>query len=765
MHPRSLSLLLIGWLAHWLVAGAVAAPDVARFTAQTAAGTTTVEFWSEHVVRVTHRPAGADGAGTASLSVIAPARPVAVRSERHGARLTLADDAVVVELDERTGRVRFRHPDGKPWLAESGAGTGFVPTTVGPLRAFRVTQSFHLAAGEGIYGLGQHATGSLSYRGRAVHLQQKNRSVALPVLVSSRGYGLLWDNPAVTDVDVGKTRADRLTWDSEVGTAADYYFFAGPSLDQVVAGYRALTGAAPMLPRWAFGLWQSREHYETQAQLLGVVAQYRRLGIPLDAIVQDWQYWKAGGWGSDRFDRTRYPHPAAMVREVHREHAHFLISVWARFDPGLDTTAALARAGALYPKTYPNVYPRGFGRWYDPFNPAGRRLYWHFLSRRLLTLGVDGWWLDASEPELGGDWGEFRQVMTGAGLGATVFNAYPLLHTTAVYQGQRAETSAKRVVILTRSAYAGQQRNAAITWSGDTRGTWAVFRQQIPAGLNFSISGIPYWNTDIGGFFGGDPASPGYAELFTRWFQFATFNPIFRIHGTGKPKEIWRFPPATQRVLIAFDRLRYRLLPYIYSVAWRVTHDGDTMLRPLPMDFPADPAVRDIGDEFLFGPAILVCPVTTAGATSRRVYLPAGGGWTDFWTGQRVGAGKTIDAPAPIDRLPLYVRAGAIMPMGPDITYTGEKPAAPLALHVWPGADGSFVLYEDQGDSYAYEKGAYATIPLHWDERTQTLEIGARSGRFPGLVRHREFRVVWPDRTTVTVSYDGRPVRVSRPRS
>jgi alpha-D-xyloside xylohydrolase len=324
-----------------------------------------------------------------------------------------------------------------------------------------------------------------------------------------------------------------------------------------------------------------------------------------------------------------------------------------------------------------------------------------------------------------------------------VFNAYPLMHSTGVYQGQRAATSDKRVVILTRSAFAGQQRNSAITWSGDTRGTWEVFAQQIPAGLNFSVTGIPYWNTDIGGFFAGDPADPEYAELFTRWFQFGAFCPMFRVHGTGKPKEIWRFGEATQKILIDYDKLRYRLLPYIYSVAWRVTHEGYTMLRPLVMDFRADAKVSDIPDQFLFGPALMANPVTKAGATMRRIYLPAGTRWTDFWTGEAHTGGQEIATVASIGTMPLFVRAGSILPLGPAINYAAEKPRDPLELRVYRGADGDFTLFEDEGDNYHYESGAYATIALHWDDQAQTLTIGERRGEFPGMQRERTLRIVW----------------------
>ena len=430
------------------------------------------------------------------------------------------------------------------------------------------------------------------------------------------------------------------------------------------------------------------------------------------------------------------------MQELHGTNAHLIISVWARFDVGCSNWLELKNSGCLYTQVLANVYPKGQGQWYDAFNPIGRRIYWKQISKALFSKGIDGWWLDASEPELSGHWGEFRDYMTAAGQGMKVFNAYPLMQTTGIYEGERAETSKKRVFILTRSAYAGQQRNAAVTWSGDINGTWGVFARQIPAGLNFSLSGIPYWNTDTGGFFGGDPADPQYAELFTRWFQFSAFCPMFRVHGTGKPKEMWRFDTNTEKILIRYDELRYHLLPYIYSVSWMVTHENYSMMRGLVMDFRHDTNVYDIPDQYLFGPALMVNPVTKAGATSRNVYLPAGTSWTDFWTGESYPGGQTIKAATPIETLPLFVRAGSIVPYGPPVQSAMEK-SDPMELRVYRGADGAFTLYEDEGDNYNYEKGDCATIPILWNEATRTLTIGPRHGSFRGMLKQRTFHVVW----------------------
>jgi alpha-D-xyloside xylohydrolase len=506
--------------------------------------------------------------------------------------------------------------------------------------------------------------------------------------------------------------------------------------------------------------------------LLGVLAEYRKRQIPFDGIIQDWQYWKDGQWGSHEFDPARYPDPAAMVKTVHDSNAHIIISVWPRFDSGTGCFAELEKVGALYPSVYNNVYPQGQGKWYDPFNPKGQSVYWKRMNDKLGKLGFDGWWLDACEAELGGQWGQMRDLKTGAGSGAVVYNAYPLMHTAGVYQGQRADIPQKRVFILARSAYAGQQRNAVVTWSGDIQGNWSVFAQQIPAGLNFIASGIPYWNTDIGGFFGGDPADGKYQELFTRWFEFGTFCPMFRVHGTGKGKEMWRFDEATQKILADYDQLRYHLLPYIYSVSWQVTNNHYTMMRPLVMDFQNDTKAFNIADQYMFGPAILVNPVIQAKASSRKVYLPQGTKWYDFWAGQLLDGGQTIDAKASIETMPLFVRAGSIIPYGPAVQYADEKPEAPIELRIYPGADGQFTLYEDQGDNYNYEKGAFAEIPMSWNDKAQELTLGDRKGKFPGMVEKRTFKIVRISSGHGTgiapakeadkeVPYDGKAVKVS----
>jgi alpha-D-xyloside xylohydrolase len=722
-------------------------PDAAGATLQMNPGTMKLQVFSPRAIRVAYSVT--NSIPTNSLAVIAAPTNSGWTLTQTASDVRLATSAGEVRVNRGTGAVGFYDTNGQPVLVEkTGGGKKLTTATVGGVATLQSRQTFELPVGEAIYGLGQHQSGIMNYRGTSVHLQQMNPGESgIPVLVSSRGYGILWDNPAISDVDVGQTSPTNLVWTSEAADAIDYYFLFGPELDDVIASYRQLTGAAPLFGKWAWGLWQCKNAYASQQELLGVVAAYRTNNIPLDGIIQDWQWWWniqntsiGNRWGSHIFYAPNYPNPTNLMTTLHATNVHAIISVWARFDVGIQHANELAAVNGLFTNVLNNVYPPGQGQWYDPFNAAARSVYWGQLAEHIFSTGFDGWWFDASECELSGNWGEFRNYTTAAGPGVKVFNAYPLMHTTTAYQGQRAQTSAKRVFTLTRSAYAGQQRNAAVTWSGDIGSSWSVLAKQIPAGLNFSVSGVPYWNTDTGGFNDGSPNNAAYAEIFTRWFQFSAFCPMLRIHGNNA-KEIWRFPGATQAILIDYTKLRYHLLPYIYSVSWQVTSAGDTMLRPLVMDFRTDTNVFGLKDQFLFGPALMACPVT-ASTTTRSVYLPAGTTWYNFWTGATNSGGQTLNAPAPIETMPLFVRAGSVLPYGPDIQFATQS-VDPLEIRVYRGANGSFTLYEDENDNYNYETGSYATIPFTWNEATQTLTIGARQGSFPGMLSNRTFRIVW----------------------
>ena len=639
---------------------------------------------------------------------------------------------VKVSLD--TGGLTFSDKAGNALLTE-GIWSPFATRQYDPIaRAdehfYNVSESFQMPEDEAIYGLGQHQTGLLNNRGLAISLGQNNTDVAVPLMISTRGYGLLWNTAAKSMMNNQFPRTLMFRADGVEGI--EYYFLYGPETDQVIHLYRELTGHAPMFAKWAYGLFQSKDRYETQDELVGIVSKYRDQHIPLDTVVQDWQWWTK--WGSSDFN-SKYPDFAAAMNQIHGQHAHVMISIWPNFDPATAIYEQMKELNSL-------IDDKGD---YDITDPAARDLYWKLLPSTLVAKGVDAFWLDASEPEAR-DLGIPPNQKLHLGAGSLYTNIFPLLHTQGIYDHWRKTTDQKRLFTLTRSAFLGQQRNAAATWSGDVYSNFWALKHQIPAGLNFSISGIPYWTTDIGGYGypNGDTSDPKYQEVFTRWFEYGTFCPIFRTHGhrANNQNELWTYGPATP-TLVKFDKLRYRLLPYIYSLAWQVTHDDYTIMRPLSMDWRGERKAWEIGDEFMFGPSLLVSPVTEAAVTTRSVYLPPAAGWYDFWTGDRVAGNRVMQAAAPIDRIPLYVRAGSILPLGPEVEYAGEKPDAPIELRIYEGASASFHLYEDQGDTYAYEQGAYSIIPLRWDEASRTLTIGGRVGSYPGMPTQHTFRIIW----------------------
>jgi len=588
---------------------------------------------------------------------------------------------------------------------------------------------------------------------------------------------------------------DRLSLWSEVGDDIDYYFIQGRDADETISGYRQLTGKAPIAPRWAMGFWQSRERYNNEQQLLDVVKEYRKRHIPLDNIVLDWQYWEDPKWGSHEFDKTRFPDPRKFVQTLHNDlHAHFMISVWPKFNTGTSNYEEMNSKGFLFKNNVAKKRKDWVGvgyesTFYDPFNPEAGKLFWKQIDRSLNVIGVDAWWLDATEPDMHSNLSiEERKVNmspTALGPGAKYFNAYSLQNAKGVYEGQRQSSPDKRVFILTRSAFAGQQRYGAATWSGDIVSRWSDFTDQIATGINFSLSGIPYWTMDIGGFSvehryekasGADLKE--WRELNTRWFQFGTFCPLFRSHGQYPYREIYNIAPEgtpEYNSMVYYDRMRYRLLPYVYSLAGQSYFDDYTIMRGLVMDFGADVAARYVKDQYMFGPALLINPVSTYEARSRKVYLPAGTGWYDFQTGGYTAGGQHVDAGAPLDRMPIYVREGSIIPAGPELQYSDEKPADPLTLYVFTGKDAAFTLYEDEGTNYGYEQGRYARIPLSYNESTHTLTVGERQGTYPGMQAQRTLQIVWiaKDRpagvalqapvNAQTLQYDGREVKLAVP--
>ncbi len=654
--------------------------------------------------------------------------------------VTVSTAKLKIVITKANGMIVYKDASGRSLMTEENR--TLTPTVVNGEKTYRA-ESFVNVYGspEGLFGLGQHQAGVWNYRGESVDISQDNSNIAVPLMVSSNGYGLFWNNTSRSRFN--NRFANYLYISSEVADTIDYFFLYGPELDQVVAGYRELTGTAPMYGKWAYGFWQCKNRYKSQAELLGVAHKYRELKIPVDNIVQDWFWWNRKG---EHIFNSNYPDPKGMVEDLHKNNFHLMISVWPFFEPGSKEYDYMDKQGWFIDKfKYDKLpYHRKGMAVYDASNPAARKYYWDLMNKALFSIGIDAWWLDTVEPETEG---LEENIQLGhklaIGSGDRYVNLYPLLTEEGVYKGQRSASDQKRVFILGRSAFAGSQRAAVTAWSGDILSNFETFKRQIPAGLNFSLSGLPYWTTDIGGFVSGDPNDPAYRELFIRWFQFGTFSPIFRVHGTRSTdqNELWSYGPEAQKILTEYDRLRYELMPYIYSVAWKVTNESYTPMRPLVMDFRGDPRALNVGDQFMFGPAILVNPVTEQGATTRHLYLPQTK-WYDFWTGAAVVGGKAIDTAAPLDRLPLFVRAGSIVPMGPDVQYAAEKPADPIELRVYAGADGDFVLYEDESDNYNYEKGVHATIAIHWDDANKKLSIGNREGEFPGMLKDRKFRVV-----------------------
>lgn len=686
-----------------------------------------------------------------------------------------------VTYDESTRR-KVLTADGEKWIADVSR-----RDTLGSSWKYRV--QFDFTSADNLYGLGSHMEDYLNLRGKKMYLCQHNLKAVVPVLVSSSGFGLLFDagcSMLFDDTEKGGGYVEL-----EAAQEIDYYFMKGSRLDKTVAQYRRLTGKSPMLPKYAFGYIQSRERYRSSAEIVNAVKEYRKRQIPLDLIVQDWNYWPQG-WGYIKMDRRFYPDPKLLADSVHALNAKLMVSIWPN-------PSNCPQADDFREKGY----MLDSGAAYDAFSDEARAYYWKYVNDEFFRNGFDAWWCDCAEP-VDGDWKlmpegygwnsheerwRLNTAQLNDALGAERANLFSLYHSKGIYENQRRTCTDKRVMNLTRSSYAGQQRHATITWNGDTHATWDAFARQIPAGLNFMATGCPYWTVDIGAFFtvttetwfrGGDypkgTSDLGYREFYTRMLQYGTFLPLMRSHGTDTPREIWQFgePGETFYDAIAkYIKLRYQLLPYIYSLAGSVTRDDYTLVRLLAFDFAHDAEVFDLKDEYMFGPSLLVCPVTRPmyyGPDStplkgtekvREVYLPEGRKWTDFWTGECYEGGQRIEASAPLETIPLYVPDGSILPMGPVVQYSSEQNDKKLTLHVYPGRNASFLLYEDEGDNYNYEKGCFSTIPFNWNEKTQTLRIGHRQGSYDGMLSERDFGVVLHREGTVVskdVHYDGKAV-------
>ncbi|MBP7507228.1 MAG: DUF5110 domain-containing protein [Prolixibacteraceae bacterium] len=528
-----------------------------------------------------------------------------------------------------------------------------------------------------------------------------------------------------------KLKDNTTTFRSPVSTNLDYTVFYGPSADSVIASYRKLTGNAPMFPKWAYGFWQCRERYTSGKHLVETVKEFRKRNLPVDVIVQDWQYWGNRGWGVPQFDETNYSDPAGFIKEIHDLNAHFNISIWSNPDKNSDLGKRFVDDQLFIPNT----------KWLDYFNPKTKEEYWNALKTNMFDIGVDSWWMDAVEPENDA----LKNETTYAGLGDFYRLTYPLMVSNAVYEGQRKATDKKRVCILTRSAFSGQQRYGVINWSGDIGGNWETFRGQIVAGLNYTISGMPYWTTDIGGFF-----RPGqsqytdekYHELLTRWFQWGVFNPIFRVHGYMSETEPWKYGTKVEENIRKMLNLRYQLLPYIYSEAWQITKNGSTMMRPLVMDFRNDIKSVSQAYEFMFGKSILVAPVVEPEVKIHRAYLPESSGWYDFWTGRLIDGGQTVEADVALDKIPLYIKSGSILPIGQKVQYSSESKNDSLEIRIYEGADCEFTLYDDEGDNYNYEKGNFSEITFSWNNSERSLSISNRNGTYNGMPIEQTLNVI-----------------------
>jgi alpha-D-xyloside xylohydrolase len=906
-----------------------------------------LEVMTDSIIRVTAVPTDGLDLPKSLMVLVEPATDVKFDVSIQGDTLTLKTAKVSADVSLASGEVKFRDENGKIVL-EGYNGGEFTPVKVDGQDFYSIRQEFNRGTDEGFYGLGQHQNGQMNYNGEDVILAQHNMDVAVPMLVSTRNYGVLWDNYSITRFgypkeydtlsaeltlrdangqeggltasyyDKGKLLAQRVendpnyqfipdtknfpaavanpsgkpihvgeptptsptlnvVWEgsletqksgvhkfrffvsgyfklylddklvmdvwrqgwqgwyrnldlpmtagkpvkfraewrneggaylrflhldplpdeerhelslhSDVAHAIDYYFIGGGSMDDVIAGYRQLTGQAAMMPEWAYGYWQSRQRYQTQDQLVGIFTKYRDLKLPIDNIVQDWRYWKDPEWGSHDFDPTRYPDPGQMFNDIHAMHGHEMIVIWPKFYVGLANFKEFDEKGLMYRYSVDQGYidwvgPGYVSSNYDAYSKEARDIYWNQIQPKLDVLGPDAWWMDNDEPDIHSNASMEDQIKfrgpTALGPGAEFYNTYPLEHVCGFYDHWHAAHPDTRTFILTRSGFAGLQRCEAAVWSGDIASRWSDMRDQISAGVNFSLSGIPNWTFDIGGYtmerrFGGylDDAQVRYTkpntaadlaewtELYTRWFQMGAFVPIFRSHGEIIRREIFEVAKKGSQIyniLAWYDRLRYRLMPYIYTIAADTYHRAGTMMRGLVMDFPNDQKVRNIADEYMFGSSLLVAPVTEYKARTRAVYLPAGVRWYDFYTGKVFDGGQQITAPAPLEHMPLFVKEGSILPIGPDIQYTQQKPGAPITLTVYTGKNGQFDLYEDDGTTNGYTRGEWSRIPISYDEASGTLTIGARMGAFPGMISHRVFNVRWISGPTANaVRFDAKP--------
>ncbi len=940
MRIRTISTVLLGTV--FTAAGAFeAVPD--GISVATPGGSVRLKVVGDKIIRVSASPEKSFPADSSLIVIPQESKPRYKTGEK-GRYVWVETSAVKATVDKKTGEVTFFDNKGKKILQE--AERTFKPITVENTDAYTVSQRFRsLDDNEGIYGLGQHQSNEFNYKGKNEELFQYNTKVSVPFVVSTGGYGILWDsyslcrwgnpedysqlgdifrlydkngkagnltgtyiaadgktivreepkiyfehlirgdlghvvnlprdfnyagakvsyegelepsvsgeynfimyysgyqtiyidNKKVVDrrwrtawnpnsykfsvkLEKGKRVPVKIEWEPNGGVAycglraykpvddstrkqmswwgemqdmVDYYFVYGTDMDDVISGYRTLTGKSQIMPKWAMGYWQSREKYNTQEEVLSTITEFRKRNIPIDNIVIDWLHWKQDSWGSHEFDPERFPNPKAMVDSIHSLNGRVMVSVWPKFYASTEHYKEFDRNGWMYQGAIRDdihdwVGLGYLGSFYDAYHPEARKLFWSQMNDHYMPLGIDAWWMDASEPNIRDctDLQYRKDLTTPTALGpsAKYFNAYALMNAEAVYNGQRGVDPDKRVFLLTRSGFAGLQRYSTATWSGDIATRWEDMESQISAGLNFAMSGIPYWTMDIGGFCVEDRYVAAqtlfnekgienddlkeWRELNTRWYQFGCFAPLFRAHGQWPFREVFNIAPESHpayKSIVAYTKLRYNLMPYIYSLAGMTHFDDYTIMRPMVMDFTSDTYSRDIKDQYMFGPAILVAPVCEYGARSRSVYLPEGEQWYDFYTGTPVAAGKNVTVDAPYERMPLFVRGGSIVPFGGDIQSTAEESKEPLTLYVYAGRDGSFSLYEDEGTNYNYEKGLCSHIQLSYDDSKSVLTISDRKGEFPGMKNERTLKIVKIDGKqsqpkAKTVHYAGKELSIN----
>ncbi|WP_027381271.1 glycoside hydrolase family 31 protein [Chryseobacterium daeguense] len=769
-----------------------------------------VKLYGPHIIRIIKYPSGKSFIKK-SLSVIKQEQKIKFSVTENENILLLKTSGLQLVINTKNGEVAYKTPSGKELVKENG--NDFKPFNDAGSPTYSVTQSFQLEKDEPIYGLGILQNGKLSQRNQDIRMVQNNTWDFVPFFQSVKGYGIFWDNYSPTQF----TDNDQKTsFTSEVGDGVDYYFMYGGNADGVIAAMRDLTGNVPMFPLWTYGYWQSKERYKSQGEIVDVVKKYRDLKVPLDGIIQDWQYWGNNyQWNAMDFISPDFPDAKKMLNDIHGLNAHLSVSIWSSFGPMTNQYREMDPKGMLFNfKTWPESgreswppdmnYPSGV-RVYDAYNPEARDIYWKYLNKGVFSLGVDSWWMDSTEPDHLSQKPEDLDTKTYLGSFRKVRNAYPLMAVGGVYDHQRATTGDKRVFILTRSAFAGQQRYGANTWSGDVNSSWESLRNQVPAGLNFSMTGNPNFNSDIGGFFAGTykkgwsessgSKNPMFQELYVRWLKYGTFTPMMRSHGTDVPREIYQFGKKGDVVYDAvekFIRLRYSLLPYIYSVSWDVSKNQSSFMRALAMDFKEDKKAWDINNEYMFGKSFLVAPVLNPQYTPEKIvktdeqngwdkreekgpsvenvdftqnktvkaYLPSGSEWYDYWTNTKHKGGQEIEKTVNIQNIPLYVKAGSIIPFGPDVQYAAEKKWDHLILKIYPGSDADFVLYEDEFDNYNYEKGSYTEIPIHWDDKSNALTIHSRKGKYTGMLEKRNFTIILPNGQQKAVAYSGKNIKV-----